>query len=191
MVTECILLTAKTCIDLPYHDISSKLLCRISIHGSMSWVPSACPCAVSSPTYIAKGSCPRQEDQGAPVPQQGPRFPCLFCALTGWLAPSPLKEVHSSPSALQNSFVSDHSQESTLPSAYTASHKHLRLLAPCGWEQRPGLREEKARPGFRARWPRSCPTGRGLHACYHKPQGQDRAQQVCKWSPYNKYFAHL
>lgn len=34
--------------------ISSKLLCRISIHDSVSWVPSACPCAVSSPpTYIA------------------------------------------------------------------------------------------------------------------------------------------
>lgn len=113
--------------------ISSKLLCRISIHDSVSWVPSACPCAVSSPpTYIAKGSSSQHEDQGAPIPQQGLRCPCLFCALTGQLAPSPVKEVRSSPSALKNSFVSDSSQESTLSSAYTASHKHLGLLAPSG-----------------------------------------------------------
>ncbi|CAK6448817.1 unnamed protein product [Pipistrellus nathusii] len=160
--------------------ISSKLLCRISIHGSMSWVPSACPCAVSSPTYIAKGSCPRQEDQGAPIPQQGPRFPCLFCALTGQLVPSPLKEVRSSPRALQNSFVSDHSQESTLPSAYTASHKHLRL-SPHVVENR-GLDSGKRRPGQDSEraGPGPVPQEEGLHACYHKPQGKDRAQQVCK-----------
>lgn len=61
----------------------------------MSWVPSACPCAVSSPTYIAKGSCPRQEDQGAPIPQQGPSSPaCSVHWLDSWPRPLWRKCVH-------------------------------------------------------------------------------------------------
>lgn len=68
---------------------SSKLLCRISINDSVSWVPSACPCAVRSPpTWIATGSCSWHEDKGAPIPQQGLGAPaCSVHRLDSWPRP--------------------------------------------------------------------------------------------------------
>lgn len=109
---------------LIYHIIvSSKLRCRISIN-DFSELGSLCmlPC-YKEPTNIAKG-----------FPILGMRTkvlaPSLFWALTGQLALFSMKKVHSSPSALKSSFVSDYSHDSTLSLAYTASHIYPALLTP-------------------------------------------------------------
>lgn len=82
---------------LIYHvRISSKLLCRISINDSVSWVPAACPCTVRSPPiWIAMGPCSWHEDQGAPIPQQGLGGPaCSVHWLDSWPRPLWRKCVH-------------------------------------------------------------------------------------------------
>lgn len=171
--------------------ISSKLLCRISIRESVSWVPSTCTCAVSSPTtYIAKGFYSQHEGQSAPIPCKHWATPaCSVHWLDSWPHPLWRKCVHLL--VLWRILLWVITPRRTPYLQPTQPPKHLGLLTPFGWNQRLRLREEKARSGFRECWARSCPTWKVLHECPHKPQGEDRGQQWCKCSSYNKYFAYL